>query len=331
MEFLLEVKNLETSFFTRRGEVQALRNVSFTLRQGEIVGLIGESGCGKSVTALSILRLLPASGRIKSGQILFKGSSLLQLSHQKMEELRGTRISMVFQNSLSSLNPVLTIGAQMEEIIRYHKKVNKVAARQRVVELLHWVGISAPEERVNYYPHQLSGGQRQRVMIAMAISCEPELLLADEPTTALDVTLQVQILNMIRDLNRKFSTSVLLITHDLGIIANTCSKVLVMYGGQIMEQGSVEDIFYQPMHPYTQGLLKTILDLRNGRRGELFCMEGAPPSLLNPPPGCPFAWRCPYSMRICLKSPSIFWGTSTHYASCHLLDESCPLKGSNKW
>ena len=331
MKPLLEVKNLETSFFTQRGEVQALRGVSFSVEQGEIVGLIGESGCGKSVTALSIMRLLSSRGRVKAGEILFKGQDLLHLSDREMEKLRGQQIAMVFQDSMVSLNPVFTIGAQMEELLRYHKGMGKAEARQRVLELLGMVGIPEPEKRIGDYPHQLSGGQRQRVCIAMALSCEPELLLADEPTTALDVTIQAQILDLIRNLAEKLSTSVVLVTHDLGVIANTCSRVVVMYGGQIMEQGCVEDIFDQPLHPYTRGLLKTILELNGRGQEELFCMEGFPPPLLNPPKGCPFAQRCPHAMRICVEQAPGVFGTAAHYARCYLLDKACPAAGGNVW
>ena len=331
MEPLLQVKDLRTSFFTHYGEVQALRGVSFSVYPQEVVGVIGESGCGKSVTALSIMRLLASQGRIKSGEVLFKGQDLLKLSSKEMAKLRGRKISMVFQDSMASLNPVFTVGAQMEDLLRYHTHMTKAQAKERTKELLGLVGISEPEKRMNDYPHQLSGGQRQRIMIAMALSSEPELLLADEPTTALDVTIQAQILRLIRDLTEKLSTAVVLITHDLGVIANMCSRVVVMYGGQVMEQGSVQEIFDHPLHPYTQGLLKTILDLDTKGQEELFCMDGLPPSLLNPPKGCPFARRCPRAMKICGEQSPEFFGSQSHNARCHLLDEACPVKGGNVW
>lgn len=324
MEHILEIHNLETSFFTRNGEVKAVRNISFDVEKGEITGIIGESGCGKSVTVLSILHLLAKQGKVKSGEIIFKGKDISQYTEKEMLEIRGDQIAMVFQNSMTSLNPLFTIGNQMSEMIRFHKHISKEEAMKQCVKILELVGIPLAEERLKAYPHELSGGMRQRVAIGMALSCEPELLLADEPTTALDVTLQIQILDLIREMTQKLGTAVLLITHDLSVVANVCSKVIVMYGGKIVEQGTVDEIFDNPMHPYTRGLLKTVQDLNEQQNFKLFCIDGLPPQLLNPPEGCPFAERCPYAMNICVHKMPEFYGNSEHKACCWLLDEACP-------
>ncbi|MGE5703875.1 MAG: ABC transporter ATP-binding protein [Clostridia bacterium] len=291
-ETILEVSNLKTSFFTRAGEVQSVRGVDFSIRKGEVVGIVGESGSGKSVMAKSILSLIPQTGKIVNGEIRFGGINLLAMSEKELREIRGNRIAMIFQDPMTSLNPVLTVGKQLIEVICRHRKVSKAEAKSRAIELLRMVGIPSPEERIDQYPHEFSGGMRQRAMIAMALSCEPELLIADEPTTALDVTIQAQILDLLRELSGKTNTAIMLITHDLGVVAQVCSRVIVMYGGMIMEEGPVERIFDQPQHPYTKGLLRS-LPKRNGAEKErLKPIEGTPPNLLAPPAGCPFAPRC---------------------------------------
>lgn len=298
-ETILEVSNLKTSFFTRAGEVQSVRGVDFSIRKGEVVGIVGESGSGKSVMAKSILSLIPQTGRIVDGEIRFGGKNLLDMSEKELREIRGNRIAMIFQDPMTSLNPVVTVGKQLTEVIRRHRKVSQAQARSRAIELLRMVGISSPEKRIDQYPHEFSGGMRQRAMIAMALSCEPELLIADEPTTALDVTIQAQILDLLRELSAKTNTAILLITHDLGVVAQICSRVIVMYGGMIMEEGTVESIFDQPQHPYTQGLLRS-LPKRNGAQKErLTPIEGTPPDLLAPPAGCPFASRCHVAIERC--------------------------------
>lgn len=324
-EKILEVKNLETSFFTYVGEVKAVRNVSFHVNKGEILGIVGESGSGKSVTSMSIIRLLADSGVIKNGEIIFKGKDLAKLSEKEMRKIRGNEITMIFQDPMTSLNPLYSIGDQIEEIILEHKKLSKKEARERTIKMLKLVGIPSPEERVDYYPSEFSGGMRQRVMIAMALACEPDLLIADEPTTALDVTIQAQVLRLIKRLNEKTDTSTILITHDLGVVASTCDRVLVMYGGQIMEQGTDEDIFYTPRHPYTMGLLKSIPKAGLGFKGKLEPISGSTPDMLKPPSGCPFYPRCDYAMNICkLEAPKYFEVKENHVAKCWLLHENAP-------
>ena len=323
MSKILEVKDLETSFFTDDGEVEAVRGISFGLQEGTITGIIGESGCGKSVTALSILRLLPGRGRIKAGEIRFEGTRLTALKEREMRKIRGNRISIIFQNPATALDPLYSIGNQMGEVISFHKKTNREETRAQCVRLLEMVGLSDPEARLRAYPHELSGGMCQRVAVALALSCQPRLLLADEPTTALDVTMQIQILGLIRRLARQFNSAVLLITHDLSVIANICTRVIVMYGGKIMEEGEVRDIFSSPLHPYTKGLLQTVRDLERPAGGELFCIEGTPPSLLKPPEGCPFARRCPHAMQICRMAAPQVYQVGGHRAYCWLLDPEC--------
>lgn len=330
-QHLLEVQELHTSFFTHMGEVQAVRGVSFYVDQGEVIGVIGESGCGKSVTALSIMGLLSKQGRVTDGEVRFKGENLLSLPRKDRARMRGKHIAMIFQDSMTSLDPVFTVGDQMSEVLRYHTGIGKEEALARCIEMLGLVGIQEPEKWISAYPHELSGGMRQRVTTALALSCEPELLLADEPTTALDVTVQAQILELMKDLTNRLGTAVILITHDLGVVANTCSRVLVMYGGQVVEEGSVETIFAEPQHPYTQGLLKTILDLNTGQGKKLFCIDGLPPQLLCPPKGCAFASRCPRAMKVCLEQMPDFYGDDIHKARCWLLDPECPVKGENPW
>ena len=292
---LLEVRGLRTVFDTPQGEIPAVDGISFQVKRGEIVSLVGESGCGKSVTAFSLLRLLTPPGRIAAGEVLLDGKDLLQLSDADMRRVRGNRISMVFQEPTTALNPVLTVGFQIAEAIMLHQGKRKKEALADAVEMMHLVSIPEPELRSREYPHQMSGGMLQRAMIAMALSCKPDLLLADEPTTALDVTIQAQILDILRDLRRRLNLSVLLITHDLGVVAETADRVLVMYAGQIVEEASVEDLFREPLHPYTRGLLRSIPDVRavpavSGHR--LHAIDGTVPDMARLPPGCRFEPRC---------------------------------------
>lgn len=322
MTDLLSVKQLKTSFATREGEVQSVRGVSFTLNEGEVVGLVGESGSGKSVTARSLIRLIQPPGQITDGQILFRGEDLLTKSDKELRKIRGNRISMIFQDPMTSLNPVVRVGKQMTEVIRRHRKMDKAAARKEAIELLRQVGIPSPEERIDQYPHEFSGGMRQRVMIAIALSCKPELLIADEPTTALDVTIQAQILQLMQELKESTQTSILMITHDLGVVAQVCTRVIVMYGGLIMEEGPVERIFAHPQHPYTQGLLRSIPKPgEDGGRQRLATIEGTPPNLLHPPSGCPFMERCPHAMEVCKQMPAYTETAPGHRALCWLLDD----------
>ncbi|SDM79022.1 oligopeptide/dipeptide ABC transporter, ATP-binding protein, C-terminal domain-containing protein [Paenibacillus sp. yr247] len=315
---LLKVSQLRTSFFTRDGEVQSVRGVSFAVEKGEVVGIVGESGSGKSVTAKSIMSLIGRPGKIVDGEIWFQGEQLLDKKEKEWRAIRGNRIAMIFQDPMTSLNPVLTIGKQMTEVIVRHKRVSFSVARAQAIEMLERVGIPSPERRIDQYPHEFSGGMRQRVMIAMALSCEPELLIADEPTTALDVTIQAQILDLMKELKQSTETAIMLITHDLGVVAQVCSRVIVMYGGLIMEEGTVEDIFYSPQHPYTNGLLRSIP--KSGQKERLTPIEGTTPNLLNPPTGCPFAERCPHAMDICQQMPPVFSLNEHHHTSCWLAD-----------
>src|ERR1700682_2098649 len=296
---VLQVKDLKTQFFTDDGVVQAVDGVSFDLYPGETLGIVGESGCGKSVTALSILRLIQRPGRIVAGQILFKGSDSVTMSEEEVREIRGKDIAMIFQDPLSSLNPVLTVGYQIEEAIEAHGKVPAKMALTRAVELLKQVRIPAAESRVRDYPHQFSGGMRQRAMIAMGLANAPSILIADEPTTALDVTVQAQILELLADLNRDLGTAIVMITHNMGVVAGLCSRVLVMYAGEIVEQGPVEQIFENPQHPYTWSLLRSIPRVDALRHERLRSIEGLAPDLLHPPAGCRFHPRCPFRVEKC--------------------------------
>ncbi|MDK2918167.1 MAG: oligopeptide transport system ATP-binding protein [Candidatus Petromonas sp.] len=324
-EKLLDVKNLKTSFYTHVGEVQAVRGVSFSLNKGEALGIVGESGSGKSVTSMSIMKLLQFPGKIKDGEILFKGEDLVKKSEKHMMSIRGNEIAMIFQDPMTSLNPVYTVGDQIMEAIIRHQGLSKQKAKKKAIEMLKLVGIPSPEKRVDNYPHEFSGGMRQRAMIAIALSCQPDLLIADEPTTALDVTIQAQILELMKDLKEKINTSIILITHDLGVVADVCSRIIVMYGGLVMEEGTAEEIFYDPKHPYTMGLLKSIPRLDLGQKKRLVPIEGSPPDLLKPPKGCPFAARCPYAMRICVEErPPYFYVNEGHRSMCWLLHEDAP-------
>lgn len=325
-EKILEVKNLRTSFFTHLGEVQAIRDISFEVNRGESVGLVGESGSGKSVTSLSIMRLLLYPGKIVGGEVLFKGEDLVKKSKKDMMNIRGNEIAMIFQDPMTSLNPVYTIGNQIEEAIVKHQKISRRDAEARAIEMLKMVGIPDPEKRIKNYPHEFSGGMRQRAMIAIALSCEPDLLIADEPTTALDVTIQAQILKLMKDLNKRLNTSTILITHDLGVVADVCSRIIVMYGGLIMEIGTKRDIFYNPRHPYTMGLLKSIPKIADNDKQRLVPIAGTPPDLLHPPKGCPFCARCDFAMDICsTDQPPLFAAGEGHSAMCWLLHEEAPV------
>ena len=318
-EHILDVKNLETSFFTHVGEVKAVRGISFHVNRNEVLGIVGESGSGKSVTLMSAMQLVQHPGRIKNGEVWFEGEDLLKKNDRQMMKIRGERISMVFQDPMSSLNPVFRVGNQIAETILAHEKISPAEANRRVVDLLRLVDIPSPEQRVNNYPHEFSGGMRQRVMIAMALACHPSLLIADEPTTALDVTIQAQILELMDDIRRKEDASIILVTHDLGVVAELCDRVIVMYGGMIMEEGSARDIFYQAAHPYTQGLLKSVPAAHKGSHERLKPIPGSPPDLLNPPEGCPFSLRCEHAMQLCMEHPSPFFEVGEgHRCACHL-------------
>ena len=322
----MKVRNLQTSFFTHLGEIQAVRNASFDLEEGEVVGIVGESGSGKSVTALSIMGLIQSPGKIKGGSVTFEERELTSLSNKEMSRLRGNNISMIFQDPMTSLNPVYTIENQMVEVIRRHQKVSKKEALAQAVDMLKLVGIPHPEKRIKDYPHEFSGGMRQRAMIASAMSCSPKLLIADEPTTALDVTIQAQILELMKDLKERIKTSIIIITHDLGVIAEICNYIVVMYGGTIMEVGTERDIFYNPQNPYTVGLHQSIPKLNIDERDRLLPITGTPPDLLHPPTGCPFAARCPHTMKICLEErPPSFRLSKTHSSACWLLHKEAPV------
>ncbi len=317
---LLQVKDLRTYFYTPDGVVKAVDGVSFDLQPGETLGIVGESGCGKSVTALSIMRLIPTPpGRIVTGQVLFDGEDLLQKDPDEMRRIRGRRIAMVFQDPMTSLNPVLTVGRQISEALELHLHLDRGAAHRRTIELLDMVGIPSARQRVNDYPHQFSGGMRQRVMIAMALSCNPQLLIADEPTTALDVTIQAQILELLKNLTREFHTAVMLITHNLGVVAGMCNRVLVMYAGHIVEEAPTDLLFEQPAHPYTLGLLRSVPRLDEARKERLVPIEGLPPDLINLPPGCPFAPRCAFAGEKCFQERPelmVVGGNARHRAAC---------------
>jgi oligopeptide/dipeptide ABC transporter ATP-binding protein len=317
---LLEVKNLKTGFRTDEGSFLAVDDVSFSLEKGKTLGIVGESGCGKSVTSLSIMRLIPTPpGRIEGGEIWFNGRDLLKLPEYEMRKIRGNDIAMIFQEPMTSLNPVFTCGSQIAEAIELHQKnLKRSEIREKTIQMLRLVGIPEPEKRVDEYPHQLSGGMRQRVMIAMALSCNPQLLIADEPTTALDVTIQAQILDLIRKLQREFNASMILITHDLGVVAETCDDVAVMYAGRVVEYGSVEDIFYRPRHQYTKGLLDSIPHFETGhRRDRLETIKGLVPSMLDLPPGCRFSARCRAAQADCqAQDPPLQAFGGKHVAAC---------------
>ena len=322
---LLSVSNLSTSFFTSRGEVQAVRGVSFELRAGEILGIVGESGSGKSITCMSLMGLLRSSGRVIDGNALFEGRDLLTLDEDELSALRGNDISMIFQDPMTSLNPTLTVGEQVIETILRHRQVTRAQARARAIELFELVRIPSAAKRLKSYPHEFSGGMRQRVMIAIALACDPKLLIADEPTTALDVTIQRQILALLKELQGRLGMAVILITHDLGVIAETADRVLVMYGGMVMEEGPVRELFARPSHPYTRGLLASIPDLRDDSHHRLTPIPGSPPDMLRPPKGCPFAPRCGHAMAQCNAAlPPLYDAGPAHRARCWLHHPEAP-------
>ena len=320
MEKVLEVKNLAVSFKTFFGEVEAVRDISFTVGKSETVAVVGESGCGKSVTANSIMQLLPTPPAFfKGGEILFNGKNLLNNSDKEMQAIRGNQIAMVFQDPMTSLNPTMKIGKQIVEGLAKHQKLSTEEARQKAIEMLNLVAVPQPEKRINQYPHEFSGGMRQRVMIALAMVSSPELLIADEPTTALDVTVQAQILELMREIQAKLGMSIILITHDLGIVADMSDKVLVMYAGQIVEEGTTDEIFKNTKHPYTRKLLASVPRLDMSRDEPLHSIEGSPPDLYIPPKGCPFYDRCEYAMKICKDHmPDFHSHSDTHKSRCWL-------------
>ena len=321
---LLEINNLRTTFDIHVGKVQAVRGVSLHVDEGETVGIVGESGCGKSVSMLSVLHLLPEYAEISADKMVFDGTDLTQLSPKMFRKISGDQIGMIFQDPMTSLNPLFTVGQQLVEPLCIHKGLSKKKAEKIVLEKLRLVEIPDPESRMKQFPHELSGGMRQRIMIAMSIMCNPRLVIADEPTTALDVTIQAQILDLLQSLQKRLGTAVIMITHDLGVIAGMCSRVLVMYGGIVVEEGSVREIFYEPKHPYTWGLLRSIPQ-KSGKAKKLMPIPGSPPDLIAPPPGCPFAARCPYAMNICASAmPPEHNLSDTHKARCYLLDEGAP-------
>ena len=317
---LLEVKNLHTTFATAAGNVSAVRGISFHVNRGESLGIVGESGCGKSVSMLSIMHLLEDNATQTSDAIILDGEKLSDKSAKEMRRIQGNDIGMIFQDPMTSLNPLFTVGEQIRNPLMRHMKLSKKEANRRALKMLELVGIPSPEKRLTQYPHELSGGMRQRVMIAIAMCCDPKLLIADEPTTALDVTIQAQILELMGEMKERYHMSVILITHDLGVISSLCSRVLVMYGGLIMEEGTVEDIFYRTGHPYTAGLLASI---PKGRREKLVPIDGTPPDLLNPPKGCPFAARCGHAMKLCAQAcPPLADLGPEHRCACWLHNRS---------
>ncbi len=317
---LLEIKELKVSFFTHAGEVKAVGGISYDLDYGEVMGIVGESGSGKSVEAYSIMGLLQSPGKVIGGEILFENKNVLEFDKKQMQNLRGNEISMIFQNPMTCMNPVYTIGNQLIEAVLCHHKIPKVEAKKRSIDMLKLVGINNPENRMKQYPHELSGGMRQRVMIAMGLICDPKLLIADEPTTALDVTIQAQILELMKEIQKNTQMSIIFITHNLGVVADICHRVSVMYAGKIVEQGNVDDIFYNTSHPYTKGLLKSMPRVDAEGYERLIPIEGTPVDMLNPPEGCGFATRCEYCMKICLKEvpPTIEVG-DRHTSACWLL------------
>lgn len=322
MEKILEVKNLHVTFTTYGGTVKAVRGVNFDLFKGETLAIVGESGCGKSVTSNAIMRLIPTPpGEITQGEIIFNGEDVTSFSEKKMRTIRGVDISMIFQDPMTALNPTLTIGNQLMEGLRQHQKVTKETARRKALEMMDLVGIPNPKERLNQYPHQFSGGMRQRIVIAIALICEPELLIADEPTTALDVTIQAQILELFDKIQRETNVSIILITHDLGVVAKVADRIAVMYAGKLIETGTKRELFYNPQHPYTKGLLRSVPRL-NMKGEALSPIDGTPPDLFAPPKGCPFAARCDFAMEVCERVyPDDSLKSDTHRVNCWLQDK----------
>ena len=329
-EKILEIQDERLSFFTPVGEVKALNGVSFSMEYGEVLGIVGESGSGKSVTAYSIMGLTAYPGKLVGGTIRFNGHQVDQMTEKEFRKMRGNEVSIIFQDPMTSLNPVYTIGNQIEEVILLHTDKSKAEAHERARELLELVGINEPEKRLKQYPHELSGGMRQRVMIAIALACEPKLLIADEPTTALDVTIQAQILELMQQLREKLGMSIIMITHDLGVVASMCEKIAVMYAGHIVEYGTTDEIFYNPQHEYTKGLIQSIPRLDATERERLVPIEGQPVDLLNPPAGCPFAPRCKQCMKLCLHElPPRTDHSDTHYSHCWLHQKAEFEKGGS--
>lgn len=329
-EKLLEIKDERLSFFTPAGEVKALNGVSLSMEQGEVLGIVGESGSGKSVTAYSVMGLTAYPGKLIGGTIRFNGHKIDEMSEKEFRKIRGNEVSIIFQDPMTSLNPVYTIGNQITEVILLHTDKTKKQAHERAKELLELVGINEPEKRLKQHPHELSGGMRQRVMIAIALACEPKLLIADEPTTALDVTIQAQILELMQELRAKLGMSIIMITHDLGVVASMCEKIAVMYAGHIVEYGTADEIFYNPKHEYTKGLIKSIPKLNAEKIERLVPIEGQPVDLLNPPAGCPFAPRCASCMKVCLREmPPKTELSETHYSHCWLLQKEQFEKGED--
>jgi oligopeptide/dipeptide ABC transporter ATP-binding protein len=326
LSHLLEVEDLKVSFRVSSGEIHALRGVSFHVNSGETLAVVGESGCGKSVTAQAIMGMIPSPhGRVKEGRILFKGQDLTKFNKKEFRSIRGSEIGMVFQDPMTSLNPTMKVGSQIDEVLIKNQKLSKKEAKQKTIELLRLVGISDASSRYSQYPHEFSGGMRQRVVIAIALACNPELIIADEPTTALDVTIQAQILELLKKLQKERNTSIMLITHDLGVVAEVADRVAVMYAGVVVESGRVEEIFESPKHPYTWGLLNSIPKIESSERERLIPIEGSPPDLFNPPKGCPFAARCPFTMEVCLEHmPGIEEISEHHQARCWLNDPRAP-------
>ncbi|GHU51120.1 ABC transporter ATP-binding protein [Clostridia bacterium] len=321
-EYLVDIENLQVSFFTPAGEVKALNDVNITLKQGEVLGIVGESGSGKSVTAYTLMGLLPKTGRIVGGEVNLLGERVDLMKENQLQSIRGNVASIIFQDSLTSLNPVFTVGNQICESMLLHTGKNRKEAKERALELLNLVGINEPAKRFRQYPHELSGGMRQRIMIAIALACEPKLLIADEPTTALDVTIQAQILDLMNELKSKLNMGIILITHDLGVVSGICDNVAVMYGGRIVEYASASSIFYNPTHVYTKGLLNSMPKLTEAEHERLIPIEGTAPDMLFPPAGCPFAPRCEHAMRVCLSDvPPVTEVSDTHRSNCWLLNK----------
>jgi oligopeptide transport system ATP-binding protein len=321
-EYLLDIKNLEITFFTPAGEIKAVNDISFKMKHGEVLGIVGESGSGKSVSTYSIMGLISTPGKIVGGSINFNGHQIEQMSEKEQQKIRGNEVSIIFQDPMTSLNPVYTIGNQLTEALRLHTNKTKQEIDARATELLELVGVNEPAKRLKQYPHEFSGGMRQRVMIAMALACEPLLLIADEPTTALDVTIQAQILELMIEIRRKINMSIILITHDLGVVSEVCEKIAVMYAGKIIEYGTTEEIFYNPKHQYTIGLLNSIPKINATTHEKLIPVEGTAVDLLNPPAGCPFAPRCSKCMKVCLSyMPGFTEISETHIAACWLNDK----------
>ncbi len=324
---ILQVKDLRVSFHTYAGEVRAVRGVNFELERGETLAFVGESGCGKTVTAKSLLRLLPPGvAEIKpDSRILYNGENVLEMGQKRLQKLRGNEISMIFQDPMTSLNPTMTCGQQIVEALMLHKKLNKQQAKAEAIRMLELVNIPDPEKRFSSYPHELSGGMRQRVMIAIGLSCEPSILIADEPTTALDVTIQAQIIDLLQGLKTKFNTAIILVTHDLGVVATLADRIQVMYAGQIVESGSAREIFYEPQHPYTWALLSSVPGLAKESKQELYSLKGTPPDLIMPLESCPFAARCDYCMAVCKQQmPQVTELTDTHKVACWLKHPYAP-------